>query len=638
MLSDFSETVVLDLEFHDHQHPGNRCVPVCLCAKELRSGKEYRIWLDGTTPIENPLPPDALYIAYSASAEWACFLVLGWKLPRYVVDLFFEFRCLTNGIRKELGDSLIDALTYYGAPACTAAYKQDMRERILAGPPYSDQEREAIQDYCYGDVEQTIRLFEVMRPHLRLPSAIERGRFSCAAARIEDYGIPVDLPLLRGLQACWHDFREHLIEKVEREHGYGVYLKLSHGFSFNYKQFELLLAQEGLQDVWERTDSLRPLLEDDYLKQMAETYPRFQPFRDLRKTLASLPSLDPPVGEDGRNRTSLMPFRAKTSRCQSRTREFIMGFPAWLRSLMLAEPGHALINIDLSSAEFGIVAALSRDPAMMADYRAPDPYIAFGTRMKYLPLDATRKTHPVERDRLKRACLGILYGMGPETLAGYLSVNRAEADRLIAMHRRAYPRYWEFVAANLETAAFERRLWTVLDWRLNDAHIQKRNSLVNFPAQATGAEILRLACCLATEEGLEVVAPLHDALLVHASVVKVDQAIAHVRSCWSRASAALLGGFELRCETDRDKVTYEFPRRYQDGRQTEFFDAALDFLKKRGWVDRLAPLLSEATRAGQSRDRPIRACGHRSHEYNQPTEGGVGLHHPPPVDVLRPQP
>jgi hypothetical protein len=107
---------------------------------------------------------------------------------------------------------------------------------------------------------------------------------------------------------------------------------------------------------------------------------------------------------------------------------------------------------------------------------------------------------------------------------------------------------------------------------------------------------------LATEEGLEVVAPLHDALLVHASVDKVDQTIAHVRSCWSRASAALLGGFELRCETDKEKVTYEFPRRYQDGRHTEFFDAALEFLKGRGWVDRLAQSPSEAARAGQSRD------------------------------------
>jgi hypothetical protein len=246
-----------------------------------------------------------------------------------------------------------------------------MRDRVLAGPPYNDEEREAILDYCFGDVEQTIRLLEVMHPQLRLPSAIERGRFSCAAARIEHYGIPVDLPLLQELQVCRHDFREHLIEKVEREHRYGVYRKLRHGFSFSYEKFELSLVQEGLLEAWEKTDKGRPLLADKYLKQMAETYPRFLPFRELRKTLASLPSLNPPVGGDARNRTSLMAFRAKTSRCQPKTREFIMGYPAWLRSLMLAEPGHVLINIDLSSAEFGcdkVVAAGGVDQAQPRQY------------------------------------------------------------------------------------------------------------------------------------------------------------------------------------------------------------------------------------------------------------------------------
>ena len=32
--------------------------------------------------------------------------------------------------------------------------------------------------------------------------------------------------------------------------------------------------------------------------------------------------------------------------------------------------------------------------------------------------------------------------------------------------------------------------------------------------QANGAEMLRLACCLATERGIEVCAPVHDAVLI----------------------------------------------------------------------------------------------------------------------------
>jgi len=132
MFDRFTEVVVLDTEFHTGQREGNRPVPVCLCAKELRSGRIHRIWLDDVEARPNPLPPDALYVAYSASAEWGCYLAQGWELPRYVCDLFFEFRCLTNGKAKNVGDSMIDALSYYGLPSVTSFYKQDMRERSCA--------------------------------------------------------------------------------------------------------------------------------------------------------------------------------------------------------------------------------------------------------------------------------------------------------------------------------------------------------------------------------------------------------------------------------------------------------------------------------------------------------------------------
>jgi DNA polymerase I len=584
---DFAEVVVLDAEFHTGGHAGNRPTPVCLCAKELRSGRSHRIWLDGEQAVVNPLPPDALYVAYNASAEWGCYLDLGWRLPSRVCDLFFEYRCLTNGRTKDVGDGLIDALMYYGLPPMAASYKRDMRNRILEGVPFSEAERKDVLDYCYGDVERTVQLLGAMRVDIRLASALERGRYSVAVARIERNGIPVDVPLLRALQGCWSEFQEHLIEEVEREHGYGIYIKRPGGYSFSYAHFDNLLARESLLETWRRTEeSGLPCLSKTYLEQMIIAYPRFEAFRVLRKTLSSLPTLDPPVGKDGRNRTSIMAFRAKTSRNQPKAKEFIMGYPAWLRSLMRAEPGHALIYIDLSSAEFGIAAGLSQDAAMMSDYLEEDPYIAFGKRMKYLPPHATRSTHGIERDRLKRVCLGVQYGMRHRTLGVQLAVGPLEAKALIDMHRRAYPDYWAFSRMTLETAAFRRELWTVLDWRLNDAHRQKRNTLLNFPMQAHGAEILRLACCLATEEGLEVVAPLHDAMLIHVRTDHVENAIFHAQSCWIRASAALLNGFELRCETDGSKVVFEYPLRYRDGRQDKFFDTALDFLNERGWEER----------------------------------------------------
>src|SRR3546814_12884223 len=80
--------------------------------------------------------------------------------------------------------------------------------------------------------------------------------------------------------------------------------------------------------------------------------------------------------------------------------------------------------------------------------------------------------------------------------------------------------------------------------------------------QANGAEMLRLACCLATEEGIRVVAPVHDAVLIEAPVDGLDAETARMQECMRQASAAVLDGFELRA----DSVTFVHPARYVDER------------------------------------------------------------------------
>ena len=56
-------------------------------------------------------------------------------------------------------------------------------------------------------------------------------------------------------------------------------------------------------------------------------------------------------------------------------------------------------------------------------------------------------------------------------------------------------------------------------------------TLFNFPMQANGAEMLRLACSLATEHGVEVCAPVHDAMLIHAPTDKLAHAVALTQHC-----------------------------------------------------------------------------------------------------------
>jgi hypothetical protein len=66
--------------------------------------------------------------------------------------------------------------------------------------------------------------------------------------------------------------------------------------------------------------------------------------------------------------------------------------------------------------------------------------------------------------------------------------------------------------------------------------------VMNFPMQANGAEMLRLACCLAIERGLAVCAPVHDAILIEAPLAEMTSMWPRCRrACGRRAGWCWLG-------------------------------------------------------------------------------------------------
>ena len=80
--------------------------------------------------------------------------------------------------------------------------------------------------------------------------------------------------------------------------------------------------------------------------------------------------------------------------------------------------------------------------------------------------------------------------------------------------------------------------------------------------QSNGAEMLRIACIAATEAGIEVCAPVHDAMLIAAPLDRLEDDVATVRSLMGRAGAAVTGGLAVR--TDAELVRW--PDRYMDER------------------------------------------------------------------------
>lgn len=560
-LDAYREVWLVDFEFS--APPGERPDPVCLVGRELRSGRTVRLWqeeLRGRRIPPYPIGPDVLFVAYFASAELGCHLSLGWPLPSRVLDLYVEFRNRANGLSPPNGFGLLGALSWYGLDAMDGAEKDAMRDLAIRGGPWTEEERVALLAYCESDVIALARLLPAMLSELDIPRAVAcRGRYMSAVARMESAGVPIDTETLSRLRGGWGAIQDRLIESVDD--AFGVF----DGRRFKADRWADWLARAGIP--WPRLETGELALDDDTFREMARAYPDVSLMRELRVSLSQLRLRDLAVGADGRNRSLLSPFRAKTGRNQPSNSKFIFGPSAWLRGLIKPEPGRAVAYVDWSQQEFGIAAALSEDLAMMDAYRSGDPYLAFGKQAGRIPADGTKQSHGAERELFKACVLGVQYGMGPEALGRRVGKPSAYGRELLRLHRETYPRYWRWSDGAESVAMLRNQIQTVFGWTVRAGADANPRSLRNFPCQGNGAEMLRLACCLATERGLSLIAPVHDAVLVEGPAESIDDTVARTQAAMAEASEIILDGFSLRS----DAKIVGWPDRFMDERGRDFW-------------------------------------------------------------------
>lgn len=722
MLHTFAEVWLCDFEFQ--ALPGERPTPLCLVARELHTGRTLRIWADELRAMGAPpfaCDASTLFVAFYASAEFGCFLALGWTLPVRVLDLFVEFRCLTNGLPVPCGNGLLGAMSYFGLDSIDTAEKESMRQLAMRGGTYTASEQVALLDYCETDVVALAKLLPVMAPKIDWPRSLLRGRYMAAAARIEWNGVPVDVESLSDLRRHWTRVQSQLIHAANVD--YNVFVprgealkadtargaaildtakrwdidpfvlartakdvwqaerdstkELAEAISEARKLTGLTYARlsrwedagldssswSGLDTaardlagrfpslgigagyrsdtghddadyagrLWERLrepdpklpsrhdagvldqaarilsqgshepDELTPMsfsasrwsewltrnnipwprlpsgtlaLDDNTFGDMSKRFPSVAPIHELRHTLGQLRLNDLTVGADGRNRCLLSAFRARTGRNQPSNSRFIFGPSCWLRSLIRPEAGRALAYVDWEQQEFGIAAALSGDMAMQSAYSSGDPYLEFAKQARAVPHDATKHSHPNERAQFKVCALAVQYGMGEESLAMSLGEPPVVARQLLRLHRQTYPKFWTWSEGAVNHAMLLGFLDTVFGWRIHVGPDANPRSLANFPCQANGAEMLRLACCLMTEAGLSVCAPIHDAVLIEADDENIDQAVADTQAAMRRASEIVLSGFPLR--TDAKIIRH--PDRYRDERGARVWELVTGIL------------------------------------------------------------
>jgi hypothetical protein len=520
--------------------------------------------------IQCPFRTDAqaLAVAYFASAEMSCFLALDWAMPVNLVDLYAEFSLITSGLPAPCGRGLLGACTYFHIPAgVSELYKDEMRDLAQRGGDYSFEERADLLDYCETDVSALARLLPAMQRlieapptmspgdhHKALGQALLRGEYVKAVARMEYRGVPIDTEALTRLRASWQRIELALIDRVDQD--FGVYQE----GAFVASAFERYLGAHGV--AWPRTLTGALKLDRDTFKDISQTYPALAPLHELRATLAQMREWSLPVGSDGRNRCLLSPFGAKTGRNTPSASGFIFALATWLRGLVKPPQGRAIAYLDYEQQEFGIAAYLSGDKNMMAAYRSGDPYLAFAKQAGAVPSDATKESHGAVRDQFKTCALGIQYAMGCEALASRINDSLSRARELLRLHRETYPDYWRWSEACVNYAMLYGHLTATYGWRVHVSPETRPTSLRNFLLQSNGAEMLRLACILASELRLPVCCPIHDALLTEDSVAGVDGTVADVAQAMIEASTKILPGFPLRVEA---KV-YRWPDRFADKR------------------------------------------------------------------------
>jgi DNA polymerase I-like protein with 3'-5' exonuclease and polymerase domains len=230
--------------------------------------------------------------------------------------------------------------------------------------------------------------------------------------------------------------------------------------------------------------------------------------------------------------------------------------------------------------EFQIAPALSDQHcgatnAMLDMYDSGDPYLAFTKRVGAVPRSATRTSHAEVRDKYKTMLLAVQYGMATETLAARLGVGRFEAAQMLGQHREGFAQYWRWSDDWVQHALQAGTTRTVLGWTCTVGVTEfNERSIRNWPVQAHGAEILRVACIMAARRGIKLLAPVHDAVLIEAPIEQIEADVAKMQGIMRRAARTVLGGHELRSEA---KII-RHPERYSDKRGVAIWTRVLELL------------------------------------------------------------
>ena len=322
---------------------------------------------------------------------------------------------------------------------------------------------------------------------------------------------------------------------------------------------DILFDKMKLDEKAKKTKTKQYVTNEEVLQHLKNKSPiveKVLDYRGLKKLLSTyveaLPSLINP--KTGRIHTSFNQAVAATGRLSSNNPN-LQNIPIreergrFLRKAFVPAKGCKLISVDYSQIELRLMAHLSNDEAMVADFNSgQDIHSATAAKINGVPISEVTKDM---RSKAKTANFGIIYGISAFGLAERLNIGRSEAKELIDGYFRTYPGVKTYMDKSIQQARATGFVTTMFGRRRYLPDIQSRNQVargiaernaINAPIQGSAADIIKIAMIriqnVLEEQKLKtkMILQVHDELIFETPEDEVDTVSKMVVSEMSNAT------------------------------------------------------------------------------------------------------
>ena len=404
---------------------------------------------------------------------------------------------------------------------------------------------EQVKEYAAEDADITLQLYEKLSPMLKengvekLLNDIEMPLVP-VLSRMEANGVRIDTENLKQIS----DEFGRQIQQVEEK------IYEAAGMPFNIaspKQLgETLFEKLRIDEKAKKTKTGQYATGEDVLQKLSHKHPIIQMILDYRSFtklkstyLDALPALVNP--KDGLIHTSYNQAVTATGRLSSNNPN-LQNIPVRtaqgreIRKAFVPRSEHyTLLAADYSQIELRIIAHLSQDPAMVADFNlGHDIHAATAAKVFHVPMDQVTKE---QRSRAKAVNFGIIYGMSAFGLAERMELSRSEAADIIKKYFEEYAGIKEYMNRSIALARERGYAETILGRRRYLRDINGSNSVVrgfaernaiNAPIQGSSADMIKIAM-IGIHQELEklkmqskMILQVHDELVFDAHLDELD--------------------------------------------------------------------------------------------------------------------